>query len=83
LLTQPEEQEGSGPAARHVDLRLQTNPASTRLQSRLIKTERDARTFVDEQGVNILYLDLGTLPWYESQSTQEATSLPFTGRPTG
>ena len=82
-MTQPEEQEGGGPTARHVDLRLQTNLTSTRLQSRLIKTERDARTFVEEQGVNILYLALGMLRWYESQSSQEATLPPFTGRPTG
>ena len=82
-MTQPEEQEGGGSRGPSRRPRLQTNPASTRLQSRLIKTERDARTFVEEQGVNILYLALGTLRWYESQSSQEATSPPFTGRPTG
>jgi Protein of unknown function (DUF4011) len=59
LLVQPRDADGQGGTAdRHVDTRLQTNLASARLQSRLLKTERDARTFIEEQGVNILYLAL-------------------------
>src|SRR5215211_3352075 len=51
-LAQPgDENEDGGLAARHVDLRLQTNEPSTKLQSRLRKTEHDARTFIESQGV--------------------------------
>jgi hypothetical protein len=77
-LAQPgDEDTQEGPAARHVDTQLQTNLTSARLQSRLIKTERDARTFIEEQGVNILYLALGMLHWYESQTSQEQRRAPL------
>jgi hypothetical protein len=77
LPAQPEEDEDGGPAARHVDLRLQTNVRSTELQSRLRKTERDARIFIEAQGVNTLYLALGMLRWFESTSSQEARRAPL------
>ncbi len=78
LLVQPRDEDGQGGAAdRHVDTRLQTNLASARLQSRLLKTERDARTFIEEQGVNILYLALGMLRWYEAESSQESRKAPL------
>ena len=51
--------------------------SSARLQSRLLKTERDARTFIEEQGVNILYLALGMLRWYEAESSQEPRRAPL------
>ena len=78
LLVQPGDEDGQGGiAARHVDTRLQTNLTSARLQSRLLKTERDARTFIEEQGVNILYLALGMLHWYEAESSQEVRRAPL------
>ena len=77
-LLQPGDEDGEGgPADRHVDTQLQTNLASARLQTRLVKTERDARTFVEEQGVNILYLALGTLRWYEAESSRESRRAPL------
>ena len=77
-LAQPgDENEDGGLAARHVDLRLQTNEPSTKLQSRLRKTEHDARTFIESQGVNTLYLALGMLRWFESTSSQEARKAPL------
>jgi very-short-patch-repair endonuclease len=78
LLVQPRDEDGEGGTPdRHVDTRLQTNLASARLQSRLLKTERDARTFIEEQGVNILYLALGMLRWYEAESSQESRKAPL------
>jgi very-short-patch-repair endonuclease len=78
LLVQPRDADGQGGTAdRHADTRLQTNLASARLQSRLLKTERDARTFIEEQGVNILYLALGMLRWYEAESSQESRRAPL------
>jgi hypothetical protein len=51
LLAQPEEvTDDGGPAARHVDRQLQTNVPSAKLQSRLLKTDHDARIFIEEQG---------------------------------
>lgn len=76
-LSQPEEVETGKPAARHTDLRLQTTLKSVDLQSRLIKTFYFARTSIEEQGVNILYLALGMLNWYESDSAQEPRQAPL------
>jgi len=77
-LVQPgDETEGGELAARHLDLQLQTTLTSARLQSRLIKTERDARTFIEEQGVNVLYLVLGMLRWFEAESSQESRRAPL------
>ncbi len=77
ILSQPDEDGEGGTAARHVDLRLQTRLSSARLQSRLIKTEREARTFIEEQGVNVLYLALGMLRWYEAESSREPRKAPL------
>ncbi|MDP9485125.1 MAG: DUF3320 domain-containing protein, partial [Actinomycetota bacterium] len=76
VLDQPDHSEGRT-AARHVDLRLQTRLSSSKLQSRLIKTEREARTFVEEQGVNVLFLALGMLRWYEAESSREHRQAPL------
>jgi hypothetical protein len=69
LLFQPEdddEQEESGAVAdRHVDRSLQTTLTSEKLQRKLLKLYYDARTFEEEQGVNILYLAIGFLKWFE------------------
>ena len=65
------------PAARHVDRQLQTKLPSAKLQSRLLKTDHDARIFIEEQGVNILYLALGMLRWFESDSSQEPRRAPL------
>src|SRR5436305_1777775 len=62
LLAQPEEESEPGkPAARHIDHRLQTPHSSSQLQSRLLKTYGDARTFIEERGVNALFLAMGML----------------------
>lgn len=57
-LPQPEEDDdtANGPAKRHVDLRLQTALSPERLQRRLLELYRDARTMIEEQGVNVLFL---------------------------
>jgi hypothetical protein len=81
LLGQPEEDDEL--ASRHIDLRLQTNLTSVRLQSRLMKIERDARTFIEEQGVNVLYLALGMLHWFEADSSQERRKAPLVLVPVG
>ncbi len=56
-------------AERHVDDRLQSPYEQASLDQRLKNTYRHARLSIEEQGVNILYLALGALNWYESDST--------------
>jgi len=77
LLEQPEEDESDGPAARHTDTRLQTSHTSNRLQKRLLNTYYTARTYLEEQGVNVLYMTLGMLEWYESPNSSEVRRAPL------
>lgn len=78
-LAQPEddEEESGGLAARHTDDRLQTALSSEQLQRKLLKLQREARTFEEEQGVNILYLTLGFLKWYEADSSDRERYAPL------
>ncbi len=66
-----------GPAGRHTDSRLQTGLPSTKLQSRLRSIAYDAQTFESEQGVNILYLALGFLKWYEQRDHSKPRYAPL------
>lgn len=78
LLSQPEEEIAEGKtAARHTDTKLQTSLSSERLQIRLLSIHNNARTYLEEQGVNILYLALGFLHWYESPSASEPRRAPL------
>ena len=65
------------PAAHHVDNRLQTPYSATQLEIRLKNTFRAAHTSIEEQGVNILFLALGTLNWYESESSELRRMAPL------
>ena len=64
-------------AARHKDNRLQTAHDRVRLEVRLRNTMRHAASSIEEQGVNILYLALGMLEWYESDSSEIARTAPL------
>ncbi|MBV7529439.1 DUF3320 domain-containing protein [Chitinophaga sp. sic0106] len=59
------------------DTKLQTNENNVTLQHKLLQTYYAARTSVEEQGVNILYLSLGMLQWYETDSSQEVRLAPL------
>ncbi|RSK46552.1 DUF3320 domain-containing protein [Hymenobacter perfusus] len=59
------------------DNKLQTAEPLARLESRLLNTYYTARTSLEEQGVNILYLALGMLGWYEADSAEEARQAPL------
>lgn len=76
LLAQPEE-DGVDRASRHTDTRLQTPYTSQKLQSRLLSTFYAARTFVEEQGINVLYLALGMLEWYDDASSDKKRRAPL------
>ena len=66
-----------GKEKRHIDTKLQTALDPQSLQKKLITIHRDAKTYIEEQGVNILYLALGFLHWYESDSSEELRKAPL------
>ncbi len=68
---------GSRPAAHQVDLKLRTRHAAPGLQSKLLKIYRDATTVEEEQGVSVLFLALGFLRWYESDSSEKEWFAPL------
>ncbi|MDA0588220.1 MAG: DUF3320 domain-containing protein [Planctomycetota bacterium] len=80
-LGQPEDGEPAvdedGSAARHNDDNLQTSLTSEKLQKRLLRLFYDARTYEEEQGVNILFLALGFLKWYEPDKPDRPRYAPL------
>ena len=66
-----------GVAQRHRDLKLQTRLTSEKLQRRLLDMYSDARTFVEEQGVNILFLALGHLQWFDRNAPDKPRFAPL------
>lgn len=59
------------------DSKLQTNDTETVLQNRLLNTFYAARTSIEEQGVNILFLAIGFLHWYEAENSEELRKAPL------
>lgn len=70
-------------AGRHVDTKLQTPHTSARLQRRLLATYYAARTAMEERGINILFLALGMLEWYEDETSDILRSAPLVLIPVG
>jgi hypothetical protein len=68
----PEEQEET-----YRDAKLQTEETAGSLQTRLLNTYYAARTSLEEQGVNILYLALGLLHWYETPDSNDCRKAPL------
>ncbi|MEA1605563.1 DUF3320 domain-containing protein [Pseudomonas spirodelae] len=67
----------SGKARRHVDTRLQTAIDDERLFLQLLKIHTEAKGFIEEQGVNTLFLALGFLHWYEADSSENLRKAPL------
>jgi len=78
-LAQPEDNsmDQRGVFARHSDTRLQTRLTSQALQKRLLELYTDASTLEQEQGVNILYLALGTLKWIDPKDAELVRYAPL------
>ena len=76
LLGEPEV-DSTEPAGRHVDNKLQTSLDRAPLNRRLLGTFRQARSSIEEQGVNTLYLALGLLRWYESDNSELERTAPL------
>ncbi len=62
---------------RFSDTKLQTSLSAETLDRRLLRIFHDARTVEEEQGVNILYLALGFLKWFENESSQIERFAPL------
>ena len=80
VLAQPEEEDGPderGVFARHADTRLQTRMTPKGLQKRLLDLYHDARTLEEEQGVNILFLALGSLNWVDPNKKENVRHAPL------
>ncbi|TDP80862.1 AAA domain-containing protein [Aquabacterium commune] len=58
-------------------LKLKTQLDPERLFLQLLKMRAEAQGYVDEQGVNILFLAFGFLHWYESPQSAEARRAPL------
>jgi hypothetical protein len=76
-LAQPDETAADRPSVAQSDRRLQTGTPADQLQARLLAIFYAARTSIEEQGVNTLYLALGMLGWYESDASQKPLRAPL------
>lgn len=74
----PEEEPGvEGVARRHRDNALQTQLTAEGLQKRLTAIYYEAREVEEEQGVNVLYLALGFLKWFEDGRSEVERFAPL------
>ena len=69
--------ESGGIAKRHTDTRLQTALSEKKLFLNLLKIHTEAETYIQEQGVNILFLALGFLHWYEAGASDKVRKAPL------
>ena len=67
----------TGIPSRQTDARLQTSLTPEALQRRLLSLYRDARTLIEEQGVNILYLAVGQLKWFAAEAPEKPYHAPL------
>jgi hypothetical protein len=65
------------PEANPTDTKLQTSLPADQLQARLLAISYAARTAVEEQGVNTLFLALGLLTWYEDDRSEKLLRAPL------
>lgn len=63
--------------ARHSDNRLGTRLGPDTLQKQLLKIAREAQTAEEESGVNILFLAMGFLTWYEDKTSSLPREAPL------
>ena len=62
---------------RFTDSILETNLTPDALQKRLLKVASDSRTVEEEQGINILFLAMGFLRWYEDDKSDILRESPL------
>lgn len=64
-------------STKHRNLLLQTNHEAEELQKRLFYINQQARSVLEEQGYNILYLALGFLEWTENNDPETKRKAPL------
>ena len=64
-------------AERYLDAQLETRMGPDNLQKRLLKIAREAQTAEEESGVNILYLAMGFLTWFEDKVSAVRREAPL------
>ncbi|MEN3335942.1 MAG: hypothetical protein V7641_5307 [Blastocatellia bacterium] len=69
--------EANNLADHYTDDYLQTNASPEQLDKSLRRLEEQARLIIEEQGVNALFLSLGTLHYRESADSQEFYKTPL------
>lgn len=62
---------------RYTDAQLETRLGPDALQKKLLKIAREAQTAEEESGVNMLYLAMGFLTWYEDKSSSLPREAPL------
>ena len=62
---------------RYTDLFLQTPLNGADLQTNLIRIERQARSFVEERGVNLLFVAMGFLYWRPEEGSDRTVRAPL------
>lgn len=72
-----EPEDGDFDAERPADTQLETRLGPDGLQKKLLKIAREAQTAEEESGVNILYLALGFLTWFEDKASSVAREAPL------
>ncbi len=69
-----EEKEG---IKRHTDSALQTQLFRKSLDTRLLKLNAEATTYIQEQGVGLLYLAMGFVKWFEDDNSDNPRHAPL------
>lgn len=62
---------------RYTDNKLETKLGPDAQQKRLLKIHRDSKSAEEEQGINILYLALGFLRWFEDRNSDVEREAPL------
>ena len=64
-------------AGRYTDNQLETPLGPDALQKKLLQIARESRTAEEEQGINVLYLALGFLTWFEDRNSDVVRQAPL------
>ena len=72
----PEEVEGAV-LAKHTDSKLQTELTPDALHKKLLSLYRETRRIEEEQGINVLYLALGFLRYFDSEKSDRSLYGPL------
>lgn len=77
IFAEADDEDETGKSRRHLDTRLQTALSDEKLFLQLLKIHTEAKGFIEEQGVNTLFLALGFLHWYEADSSENLRKAPL------